>query len=254
MMFASAAFSPLSLSPALWLDASDASTLYSGASLASPDGAISEWRDKSGNAFNATQSTGVSQPLRKTAIQNGRDIVRFDGSNDYLISASNSLLRDVGGATIFCVRKWNSSPTTSPIIFSVRSSSALSIRAGIFGGIVANKASVGGRRLDSDSFASIPSSANVSTSLFESQSGVFDYANSDLSQYINGSLDGSTTTFQTNGNTSDTDSSGITVGATAVGTQVAHSDIAEILVFPRVLATAERQAVELYLANKWAIY
>jgi hypothetical protein len=70
-----------------WLDASDASTLYdatSGGSLVAADGAVARWQDKSGNAIHATQSTSGSRPLRKIASQNGRDVVRLDGSNDYL--------------------------------------------------------------------------------------------------------------------------------------------------------------------------
>jgi len=80
-------FSPLSLSPALWLDASDASTLYdatSGGSLVAADGAVARWEDKSGNSRHATQATSGNRPLRKTSIANGRAVLLFDGSNDYL--------------------------------------------------------------------------------------------------------------------------------------------------------------------------
>jgi hypothetical protein len=84
-------FSPLSLSPALWLDASDASTLYdatSGGSLVAPDGAVARWEDKSGNARHLVQSGGTARPLRKTAIKNGRDVLLFDGVNDCFDSLS----------------------------------------------------------------------------------------------------------------------------------------------------------------------
>jgi len=105
-------FTPLSLSPALWLDASDSMTLFSGASPAAPDGAISEWRDKSGNARHATQSTGVSQPLRKTAIQNGRDVVRFDGSNDAMVS-HDWYSSDI---TVFAVAKTNNASVIQHVL------------------------------------------------------------------------------------------------------------------------------------------
>ena len=71
----------------LWLDASDSNSLYdsvSGGSVVSANGAVQRWQDKSGNGRHATQSFAPYSPVRKTGIQNGRDVVRFDGSNDVL--------------------------------------------------------------------------------------------------------------------------------------------------------------------------
>jgi hypothetical protein len=69
----------------LWLDASDASTLYdatTGGSLVAADGGVARWEDKSGNARHATQATSANRPLRKTNQQNGLNALLFDGSND----------------------------------------------------------------------------------------------------------------------------------------------------------------------------
>ncbi len=74
-------FSPLDLSPALWLDASDATT------ITASSGAVSEWRDKSGNARHATQATAAAQPTTGTATLNGLNVIDFDGSGDVLASA-----------------------------------------------------------------------------------------------------------------------------------------------------------------------
>jgi len=71
----------------LWLDASDASTLYdatTGGSLVAADGGVARWEDKSGNGRHATQGTSASRPVRKTNIFNGLSALRFDGSNDFL--------------------------------------------------------------------------------------------------------------------------------------------------------------------------
>jgi hypothetical protein len=78
----------------LWLDASSSETLYdatSGGSLVAADGAVARWQDKSGSAIHATQATSGSRPLRKTNAQNGLDVVRMDGSNDYLEIPSTDL-------------------------------------------------------------------------------------------------------------------------------------------------------------------
>jgi hypothetical protein len=91
MMQTGGPFSPLSLSPALWLDASDAGTLWNattGGSLVAPGGHIARWEDKSGNARHATQGTSGQQPTRQTAVRNGRDVVRFDGTNDFLATVA----------------------------------------------------------------------------------------------------------------------------------------------------------------------
>lgn len=70
-------WTPTAITTALWLDASDASTI----TIAT---GVSQWNDKSGNGRNATQATGASQPLVISAAQNGLNVIRFDGSNDKL--------------------------------------------------------------------------------------------------------------------------------------------------------------------------
>ena len=88
-------FNPLSLSPALWLDASDASTLYTDSgltTLVAADGdPVGGWLDKSGNTRHATQASGTNKPAYKTAIKNGLSVVRFDGVNDSLATATFGL-------------------------------------------------------------------------------------------------------------------------------------------------------------------
>jgi hypothetical protein len=68
-----AAFSNL----ALWLDASDGSTLFANTTLSTPaTSSVAGWKDKSGNNNHAIQSTSANQPtITSTGIQ-------FDGSND----------------------------------------------------------------------------------------------------------------------------------------------------------------------------
>lgn len=61
-----------------WLDAADAGTITLNS------GNVSEWRDKSGKGNHATQGTAASQPAYTLAGQNGRNLVTFDGSNDFM--------------------------------------------------------------------------------------------------------------------------------------------------------------------------
>ena len=67
-------FTPLTLQPAFWIDASDSST------ITVTSGRISEWRDKSGNARHLTQTDAARRPVVQAAHQNGMDTVLFDGT------------------------------------------------------------------------------------------------------------------------------------------------------------------------------
>lgn len=72
-----APFNPLSLSPALWLSDTGASA--------------GTWPDLSGNGRDATQATGGNQPAIVAAALNGRQVRRWDGTNDQLATASWSV-------------------------------------------------------------------------------------------------------------------------------------------------------------------
>lgn len=67
--------------PLLWLDASAITGLADGA-------AVTTWMDLSGYGRHATQATAGSKPTYKTAIQNGRAVVRFDGTADCMQAPS----------------------------------------------------------------------------------------------------------------------------------------------------------------------
>lgn len=115
--------SPASISGLqLWLDGSDAGTLYdatSGGSLVSANGSVLRWEDKSGNARHFTQATSGVQPLRKTSVKNGLSAVEF--TNDWM---SGSYTYTIG--TMFVV--WSHPTTvtgdTLPGVVSMRTASA----------------------------------------------------------------------------------------------------------------------------------
>jgi hypothetical protein len=67
---------------ALWLDADDASTITLNGST------VSQWNDKSGNGRNVSQATAANQPTLTASGLNGKPVLTFDGVNDYLAAAS----------------------------------------------------------------------------------------------------------------------------------------------------------------------
>ncbi|MCU0273940.1 MAG: fibronectin type III domain-containing protein, partial [Acidimicrobiales bacterium] len=68
----------LSAGLTLWFDAQDAST------VTTAGGAVTEWRDRSGNGFHASQGTAVDQPAYNSTGLNSRPSVVFDGTSDFL--------------------------------------------------------------------------------------------------------------------------------------------------------------------------
>lgn len=90
---------PVSVPPVsgykLWLDGKDSAVFsFSSGSV------VSEWRDKSGNAYNFSQGTVANQPTR------GSDgLVDFDGSNDQLDAGSKFMnnIHNGGSNTVFAI-------------------------------------------------------------------------------------------------------------------------------------------------------
>ena len=82
-------FTPASLAPALWFDASDLSTLFQDTAATSPvtsDGqAIALIRDKSGNNRDLTQATAANRPLYRTS--GALRWFEFDGARKAVLAA-----------------------------------------------------------------------------------------------------------------------------------------------------------------------
>lgn len=241
----------------VWLDATKG--LYdatSGGSAVSADSAtVARWEDQSGNGNHMTQSDSASRPTLKTAIQNSLNVLRWDGNKTRMSCSNLGLFNNVPGASVFAVRKWSSSPTTERGIFYASTNSSDVVRVYLGGGLASGKAFAGGRRLDANTLQRVDSAANVSTSSFELEGAILDYANSDIYLYTNALLSNSSTSFQTDGNSQANNSKYIGVGGSvpSAGYGIV-GDIAECIVYNRALTESERKSVENYLNAKWSIY
>ena len=239
--YKSTAFSPDDLpNLALWLDASDSSTLTLSAS------SVDEWRDKSGNGRHFTGS-GSSRPTWAA------DEITFDGVDDRLTLGANGIGRNVGGMTVYAVMKFNTAtPPTGSLWLHVANGTGFTTGRTVHYSGGTYQYSVGGRRLDADSFVGISGAIITTSTRLISQ--VFDYTNSDLFQYIDGALDVSTTSFQTSGNTSDTDSLGVAIGSRADGASSwANCSVQAILIYHEAHDTSTRAQVEAYLTNLYGL-
>jgi hypothetical protein len=73
----------------VWYDAADAATITLNGS------SVSQWNDKSGNNYHATQSSFSSQPVYTAAAQASKAILAFDGSNDFFNFAPGIVPRTI---------------------------------------------------------------------------------------------------------------------------------------------------------------
>lgn len=75
--------------------------------------AISQWNDESGNNNHATQATGSYQPTYRTNVLNGKPVVRFVASDDFL-RCPNSVFSGVSNqTTLFIVQKISNTGVTN---------------------------------------------------------------------------------------------------------------------------------------------
>jgi len=75
-------WTPAEITTALWLDAADAST------ITESGGVVSQWNDKSGNNNHVAQSTSTLRPVVASNALNSKPVIRFDGTDDRLETAT----------------------------------------------------------------------------------------------------------------------------------------------------------------------
>jgi hypothetical protein len=229
-------WTPSLITTALWLDAADASTVTASSSL------VDEWRDKSGNARHATGTT-TTRPAYTSAGLNGRNVITFDGTDDFLSLSGITL--DTDNTFVFSVYQRSSAGIHSIDVGSIPSSQVDSTRG----------------------YGNWWFSDNVLYSQLRSSSpstfGTHGTASTSTGVFINSLARNSTgTQAWRNGSTLGTRQQ---VGAplnpvlSYVGRQGATSGgytngyIAEIIVGRFDISDLDRQKTEGYLAHKWGL-
>jgi hypothetical protein len=220
-------FSPLSLAPALWLDAE---------TLSGSDGTqISTWADRSGNSRDATQATGGAQPKLYNNVLNGKKVVRFDGVDDVMeVDLTNPISQPI---TIFAVTKQSGLPSVNGRVIH---SSDPNLAGSTFFPLGLNSSGNHLWNFGTDTVTGVSFSSNFAIY------GVI----------ANGSQ---SATFRNGASlfTGNPGSNGIArylyVGNLQSGLRGLNGDIAEILIFSTALSALNRQRVERYLGAKYAI-
>lgn len=217
----------------LWLDADDASTI-----TLDESNNVEQWDDKSGNNNHLSQSLLDSKPQYVSGILNNKEIVRFDGIDDYLdISTPFSTNFDFSLFMVFLPRVAEQSDY-----------------AGWFSSISDDEGESVTDSFQFDSFENrfrfmgdwgdIQLSSNYTTdaviTLLDTDSGDFNlWLNAVQGQSGTGAV---TPVFKTIG-----------LGRNRGVKRFVEMDIAEVILYSRPLTMEERQKIEGYLAHKWGL-
>ncbi|MFC1659029.1 LamG-like jellyroll fold domain-containing protein [Pseudomonadota bacterium] len=214
----------------LWLDADDESTITFNGST------VSGWEDKSGNGNNVIQTTASSQPTYVVAGLNNRAVLSFDGS-DTLSKASVSTLSlfSQNETTMFIVNKQDFAQSSTPFVWNTGVGGRVSIHNPWGDGIIYWDAPITSGRIYQGGH-----SAKTNWAVW----GFVKESNTASRVYYNGSsLFSGTYT-----------SSPIPIASAALDFGESFTgDIAEVIVYNRALNSAEIDAVEAYLADKWGL-
>lgn len=179
---------------------------------------VSTWQDESGNERDAIQVTGVVQPTFKTGIVNGRPVCRFDGDWMAHLPTIYNL------STYFIV--WNRvSAVANDIALQYDATNYVYLQYSNLWYV----------------FTSASISVAMAASTFFLKSCVYDNVN--YQRYTNGSAEAS--------QVGTGDAKYRYIGG--FGGQL-HGDIAELAIFDINLSTQNRQYVEKYLNDKYALW
>lgn len=236
-------FNPKSIAGlAAWWDAADLSTLSqnsdgSSAAVATSD-PVGRWMDKSGNARHVLQTVNNSRPLLQAGLFNGRSAVRFDGTDDSMITTSAGLATGAASRTLLSVYHPRSTTGTNTI---AGQSNAGNVGAANWFVLQARQIPAGdpylaGFSADSTNGASITQSIKAA--------GVT-YDGTNVRLYLNGTL------VDTDARTLNTVASEMQFGRTAVAGEFGNLDICEVLLYSRAVTDSERLALFRYLGRKW---
>lgn len=217
------------------------------------DGFVETWYDQSGNGNDAVQQVSGSQPKIVDAGVLVSGGLEFDGVDDTLALSGSGLdiFKDVGYGQVFTVVTPNRTTTGSNRYFEATTATT---GARILLGDSQDYASssrIGGRRLDSDSFQDVESSTSHGNN--ETLVTAFlNWADSDAYLYFDGTQVASSTSFQTDGNTSDTSSSSAGI-AGRTGTSLGNFKMKELIIY-NTDQSANRVAIETNINNQYDIY
>lgn len=220
----------------LWLDAQDGSTIQKTGS------AVSQWRDKSGFANHASQAVELSKPVYNLSGFSGGGLPYLRFSGDELQIPDAVSLNVSAGMTLFVVCANNAAGSTADSrlftqwatgnlsVFSSFNNTNSTLALGVHSGSAAQIRSASGILKNTPYVAEINHSGAAAGKVFVNQVS----AGADFTVGVNNS------------------SAPFIIGSASAPT-ADNVDVAEIILYQRLLGADERAAVYAYLNAKWQI-
>lgn len=220
-------FSPLDLSPALWLDASDTAT------ITASSGSVSQWDDKSGNGRHVSQATAANQPTTGVDTLNGLNVLSF--AFDSLVSASFQVAQPF--TTIFVFRTSSAAQQAFSILMD-----GARLGSGGRAIVFANASNIGnvssmdaGTRVDTGALTTSTSYAWATTFNGASSST----RRGGVASTINPGTSGI--------------ASGVQISSAVVSTVSFTGTIAEVIVVGSTLTAQQMTDLATYISEKWGV-
>lgn len=205
---------------------------YIGDSVVLEGGFVSEWTDYSGNNLHAIQTTNNNRPIQTNTIYNIHSAVRFDGTNDYLITNFlDSLEQPI---TVFVV--WKKNATKQQTIFDGLANGYRMSFSYPYSNIELMSVLAGGLGNGLTYTKPLTDQLSINSIIFSSNSKVFD----------NGVLKGSSP------NVGNNYVDGFILGSYYNFTRFFNGDITEFIVYDTEISAEQRVDVENYLIKKYA--
>lgn len=220
----------------LWLDAADPTVFsYSSGTV------VSQWNDKSANAYHFTQATVANQPSRN-ATQNGLDAVTF--GTDFL--SNTSLNWGASASTLFWVGKEdNSLGTGFQNLFTTGVGATNEWGYGIGSNAIGNPYAIFDIGQAASSFVSVPTNSNADVIAFKTAG--LSAGSVTVNLYKNGTADGNNPLTQ--GSTSS--AAGALLSSAQAAAEPYFGTVCEVILYPSQLNDTDRNSVESYLKTKW---
>ena len=219
----------------LWLDASDA------ASVVADVHGLSRWRDRSGSNHDVAQPDPACRPTVSAARLNGRGVITFDGESQFLAGPA---VLPLGQQAYTFVVVWRS--RTNDGVQSIVEQSSKLLTGNTRGALLAVGAAYGFNGESNDRHDLVPFAADVwRLTCLE----IDNHNPQNVRVEDNGKV--------YSGASRDPGSLRLGAGGLSIGRKLAvdgeylDGDIAEIIVYPRVLAQVKRGETLDYLRHKW---
>lgn len=239
---AAAAFSPSDIAGLqLWLKADAITGLNDG-------DAVTTWSDSSGQGNDVTQATAGNKPTYQTNELNGKPIVRFDGTDDFLMDTSLDAEFQVNSYTFFVVGKQTNAGNDCFFSLGDSLTADQALPPLLAGPIVRAVSFASGGGLDSADSTTTPVGGFRVYSVRRST------ADNNFTLWVNGTQEGQDAALANATADYGGASKALAVGARGdTPINFLDGDIAEIIFYDSALSTVNRDSVESYLGSKYNI-